>query len=152
MNPTFDSIDDLLLHIERISRGNHHVLKRWTAAQNFYHLASAFEGSLNGLAASYPLPVRVLARRLRWVITRFRFPPWLPIPSAIRESLDPPASCDFDTEKTRLVLAIHDFQRYTGQHPSHPVLGQLTRSEWIGFHLRHCEHHLSFISLKPTPL
>ncbi|MCA9135463.1 MAG: DUF1569 domain-containing protein, partial [Planctomycetales bacterium] len=42
---------------------------------------------------------------------------------------------------------IHRFEMHVDEHLPHPVLGTLTRSEWTGFHLRHCEHHLSFICI-----
>jgi len=102
----FDHLDDLLAHIERITADNHRTHGKWTAAQNFFHLAAAFEGSLEGSD-----------------------------------------SCDFSAQKKRLVQAIEAFRQHTQPHPPHPVLGQLTHDQWIGFHLRHCEHHLSFIGI-----
>ena len=152
MKLAFNSIEDLLAHIERITADNHHTLGKWTAAQNFFHLAAAFEGSLEGLPAGYPVLIRFVARRFRWMVIRYRFPPWFPIPSAIRYSLGPPDSCDFSEQKQRLVQAIEKFQQHTDSHPPHPVLGQLRHDPWIGFHLRHCEHHLSFIAIGHRPV
>jgi len=148
----FDHIDDLLAYIERISDDNHRTLGKWTAAQNFYHLAAAFEGSLEGLPAGYSPLIRFIARRFRWVVTRYRFPPWFPIPTAIRYSLGPPESCDFSAQKERFIQAIETFRRHTETHPPHPVLGHFTHDQWIGFHLRHCEHHLSFIAIGQRPV
>jgi len=147
MKLRFNRIEDLLAHIDQITTNNHQTLGQWTAAQNFFHLAAAFEGSLEGLPAGYPVLIRFVARRFRWIAVRYRFPPWVPIPSAIRYSLGPPESCDFSTQKRRLVQAIEKFQHYTQEHPPHPVFGCFTHVEWIGFHLRHCEHHLSFIAI-----
>lgn len=151
MKLAFNCIEDLLAHIDRITADNHHTLGQWTVAQNFFHLAAAFEGSLEGLPAGYPILIRFIARSFRWMVIRYRFPPWIPIPSAIRHSLGPPASCDFHAQKQRLVLAIEEFRHYTEPHPPHPVLGELAHEEWIGFHLRHCEHHLSFIAIGHRP-
>lgn len=97
------------------------------------------------LPTGYPKLVRLMVRPLRLIITRYRFPPWLPIPASIKFRLEPPDDAQFDEQKSRLLNAIHAFNSHDSKHPPHPVLGELTRDEWIGFHLRHCSHHLSFI-------
>ena len=39
------------------------------------------------------------------------------------------------------------FERLKANTPSapHPFFGKLTRNEWVGLQLRHCELHLSFL-------
>ena len=143
----FSNLEQVREHIQQIQFGNHSPTKRWSAAQNFYHLAGAFEGSMQQLPVGYPFLVRLIVRPFRWIITKYRFPPWLPIPAAIGHKLNPPENLDFGQQKKRLLAAITSFQQFHLDHPSHPVLGRLTRNEWIGFHLRHCEHHLSFIKI-----
>ena len=142
------SLAELKAHLQRIEEFNHRVMGQWTAAQNLYHLAAAFEASIEGLPVGYPGPVRLAVRPLRWMITRFRFPPGLPIPQAIRFRLEPPPDADFEEQKVRLLTSIDRFEGFTGQHPPHPVLGPLSREEWVGFHLRHCQHHLAFIAVE----
>lgn len=144
---SFRTMDELESFVDRIHANNHVTLGRWTAAQIFFHLAAAFDGSLQELPTGYPKVVRLLVRPFRLFVTRYRFPPWLPIPASIRSRLEPPDSVQFDEQKSRLVNAIHAFNSHVGNHPPHPVLGQLTRDEWIGFHLRHSSHHLSFIRI-----
>lgn len=127
-------------------------LGRWTTAQIFYHLAGAIEGSLEGLPQGYSLVVRLLVRPLRHLVTSIRFPPWLPIPQAIRFKLDPPSDAELMAQYERLMKAIDRFQSFQEEHPPHPVLGKLSRAEWIAFHQQHCRHHLSFIRLtKASP-
>ena len=145
MKLKFDCLADLLAHLDGITPDNHRTRGKWTAAQIFYHLAAAFEGSLNGLPAGYPFLTRWMARCFRWMIIRYWFPPFIPIPSAIRDSLAPPDTCDFLTQKQRLVHAIDAFDSHNQPHPPHPVLGKFTHEQWVGFHLRHCERHLAFI-------
>ena len=74
----------------------------WTLAQIYFHLAAAFEGSMEGLPPGYSRIARMIVRPMRSFVTNVRFPP-------------------------------------------HPVLGAFTKEEWTGFHLRHSEHHLSFV-------
>ncbi len=68
-------------------------------------------------------------------------------PASIRFKLEPSPNAEFAEQYSRLLDAIVQFEMHTVRCPPHPVLGKLTRTEWIGFHLRHCEHHLSFIKL-----
>ena len=144
----YSNLDELCAHIQLIERGNHSTTKNWNAAQIFFHLAGAVEGSMNQLPSGYPRLVRIVVRPFRWIITRYRFPPWMPIPGSIKQNLAPPDSSDFEEQKSRLLYVIGLFREFPKEHPPHPVLGALTRDEWIGFHLRHCEHHLSFIQQK----
>ena len=143
----FADLTELIAHTTRIDSANHWTTGNWTAAQNFYHLAGAFEGSVQGLPAGYPWAVRMILRPLRSFVTRYRFPSWLPIPAAIKHRLEPPSDLCFESQKSRLLEAIDQFAAYGEAHPAHPVLGKMSHQEWIGFHLRHCEHHLSFIEL-----
>ena len=144
----FSSLDHLRARVQRIKPDNHHVSGNWTAAQNLYHLAGAFEGSVTaGLPAGYSKAVRFILRPFRSVVTSYRFPPWIPIPAAIKDKLEPPRNVDFLEQKSRLLNAIDAFEEHDGNWPPHPVLGRLTQSEWTGFHLRHSEHHLSFVEL-----
>lgn len=144
-NMHFRTVDELEAFIKVIREDNRITLGRWTAAQNFAHLAGAFEGSVQQLPAAYPRIVRLVVRPFRSIVTKYRFPPWLPIPAAIKHRLEPSADAVLDEQRSRLLNAISVFNSHDTEHPSHPVLGKLTRDEWIGFHLRHSSHHLSFI-------
>ena len=124
--------------------------------QIYFHLAAAFESSVDGVPPGYPLAVRIAVRPFRWIVTRFKFPPRMPIPSAIRYKLEPPVDVNDSEQYKRLLLAIEQFVSHEGELPPHPVLGSLSRQEWIGFHLRHCQHHLAFVDrsvpkAEPTP-
>lgn len=147
MKLRFSSLDQLRDYVAGIQSDNHSTCKKWTAAQNFYHLAGAFEGSIEGLPEGYPNLIRMLVRPIRWVVTKYRFPKWLPIPRAIEYKLKPSEDLGFEEQKSRLLKAIDAFEVYTDDHPPHPVLGSLTHDQWVGFQLRHCEHHLSFIKV-----
>ncbi|WP_146519875.1 DUF1569 domain-containing protein [Stieleria varia] len=148
MSVHFRTIDELQSFVEMIREDNHETLGQWSAAQNFAHLAGAFEGSMQQLPAGYPRIVRIMLRPFRSIVTKYRFPPWLPIPAAIKHRLEPPVDALFDEQKSRLLDSIREFCSHDSEHPPHPVLGRLTRDEWIGFHLRHSAHHLSFIRIK----
>jgi len=143
----FSNLNELRDHVQRIEAGNHTTLKKWTAAQNFFHLASAFEGSLEGLPPGYPKIIRLLVRPFRWILTSYRFPPWMPIPGTAKFKLQPEDGLDFEQQKSRLLQSIDAFEDRDAKRYPHPVLGSLSFAQWTGFHLRHCEHHLSFVEI-----
>ena len=139
------SIEALRDEIERLGCSDCKMLGKWTKAQIYFHLAATFEGTVDGLPPGYPSVVRLMIRPFRFLVTRYKFPRWIPIPRAIAEKLTPPMDADCESQHERLLRAIDRFAEYEGVLPPHPVLGQLTRSGWIGFHLRHVQHHLAFI-------
>jgi hypothetical protein len=144
----FKSLDDVRREVDRIATSRHTTTGNWTAAQIFYHLAGAFQASLEGRPPSFPKWVRFVLRSSRWVVTRFRFPPFVPIPASVAEIMAPPADADLAEQHERLTTLIDRFEQHSEPHPPHPVLGALTREEWVGFHLRHCQRHLSFVRVE----
>lgn len=147
----FETLDDLRAELDRLGAATVEPVGGWTAGQNYWHLAAAFDASMRGLdaPASIPRPVRWLARRGRaLVLRRGWFPPRLPVPVA---ALVPPEDAD-ETKSLRLLRrAIDTFERTDGPPSRHPVLGPLTRDEWMAFHLRHCELHLKHLVPIPAP-
>jgi hypothetical protein len=139
------TLSDLRCEIERLGTAGNRTLGRWTVGQIYYHLAAAFEASVDGLPPGYTQVVRCLIRPFRLLVTHIKFPPCLPIPHAIAKKLSPPADVDCEEQYKRLIHAVERFDKYDGPLPPHPVLGPLSRQQWIGFHLRHSQHHLSFI-------
>jgi len=111
--------------VESIELDNHTTSGNWTAAQIFYHLAGAVEGSMEGLPSGYPMIVRGLLRPFRNIVFSYRFPPLVPIPSAIKFKLEPPADAAFEIQKSRLLDAVIRFNNH-----------------------REGERHLSFIAAK----
>lgn len=148
MTRHYQSLGDLRGHIEQLGCSDHETCGTWTVAQIYYHLAAAFEASMEGLPPGYSRMVRFVVRPMRSFVTKVRFPPWLPIPRAIRFKLAPPHTAICSEQLKRLLVAIAAFEMHPGPFPPHPVLGSFTKEEWAGFHLRHSEHHLSFIRHK----
>ena len=145
MPTRYRDLNELRQHILQIGCAARETRGDWTLAQIYYHLAAAFEASVDGLPPGYNRLARFIFRPMRSFVTKVRFPPWLPIPAAIASKLAPPKEVDCFEQHERLLAAIARFEKHTGPYPPHPVLGRLSKDEWIGFHLRHSQHHLSFI-------
>lgn len=146
----FNSLAALTRHIERMAdaaaAGDAKAIAstgHWSVAQNLYHLAGAFEASVEPPpAGAQRPPSRLRTWPLRLFAPRGRFPRNLSIPSEVRDRLSPPHDARFDVHLQRLLRAIESFGRATGRPPLHPVLGVLMREVWARFHLRHSELHL----------
>lgn len=145
MQVRLQSIDELRDLLEQLGYKKHRTHGNWTVGQIYYHLAAALEASIDGLPPGYSRFARLIIRPFRSLVTKICFPPWLPIPKTIAFKLAPPTDVDCGEQHARLLRAIDRFQHHEGPLAPHPVLGSLSRSEWIGFHLRHAEHHLAFI-------
>ena len=148
MSQRYEDLEDLRLHILKIGSEERETQGGWTLGQIYYHLAAAFEASVEGLPPGYHRMVRLILRPMKSFVIKVRFPPWLPIPQSIAFKLAPPAKVCCSEQYDRLLAAIVAFEKHHESHPPHPVLGSLTKQEWIGFHLRHSQHHLGFVKVE----
>ena len=64
-----------------------------------------------------------------------------------RPDMEPFRPDDNADAKAALEQLRKQFARLEKEAPTapHPFFGKMTREEWIGLHLRHCELHLSFL-------
>jgi hypothetical protein len=137
---TFASLDDVMPEVERLLAG-HTTVGRWTLGQICNHLASALRLTLEAPPSpAEPTREQRVARRLYF--RSGRFPDGMEAPVRV---LQPQPGLDAATETEALREAIARFASTTGPFPAHPVLGPLTREEWIRFHSLHCAHHLGFV-------
>ena len=140
---TFASLDDVMPDVEHLLRG-HITVGQWTLGQICRHLTSTFRWlSKRGPDATLP-PVPEAIRQRLLSVGRMREGVQAPHPSLL-----PPPDLDGRTEADILREAITCFASVTDPLPAHPVLGPMTRDEWIRFHCIHCAHHLSFAVPSP---
>ncbi|MFI5459471.1 MAG: DUF1569 domain-containing protein [Isosphaerales bacterium] len=141
----FDSLDDILADVERLAKSpNIKALGNWSPGQVLSHLAIALNKSIDGYENRPPALVRVVARSLfkRRFLTKtmsagFKLPA-----KAMDELTTPPVPFEEGLQSFR--QAIRRLKTETKRAPN-PVLGELTPAEWIQFHCRHAELHLSFL-------
>ncbi len=136
---TFASLDDVMPEVERLLSG-HTTVGRWTLEQICNHLASALRLTMEDPPSpAEPTREQRVARRL--FFRSGRFPDGMEAPVYV---LQPQPGLDAATESEALREAIARFASTTGPFPAHPILGPLTKVEWIRFHCLHCAHHLGF--------
>jgi hypothetical protein len=135
----FDRIEAIMPDVDRLIAG-HATVGRWTLGAICDHLARTINLALDSPPADAPATrEQVLNRRLFFRAPAFPEGQTPPLPAQTpTPDADPIASSE--SLRTALArLAAHD-----GPFPAHPLLGPLTRSEWLLFHARHAAHHLSF--------
>jgi hypothetical protein len=140
----FRSLEDVLAEAERLARDPARTLGNWSIGQILDHLAAWMEFSIDGVPARVPWLVRLFARPFRsWVLRRpmpagFRWPE----ETAKRVCPQRPVSVEEGLEHLR--RAVGRLRAESRRAPS-PLLGKLTPDQWEQLHLRHAEHHLSFV-------
>ncbi|HWE36874.1 MAG TPA: DUF1569 domain-containing protein [Isosphaeraceae bacterium] len=139
----FASLDDVMPEVERLLAG-HVTVGNWSLGQICNHLATAFHLVVD-VAPRDVAPGRreVLVAWLarRWFFAVDRFPTGVKVPSP---RLIPRPGADARREAEALREAIARFVSAPGPFPTHPILGPLTRAQWVELHRRHCAHHLGF--------
>jgi hypothetical protein len=143
-NLTFRSLDEVVADAEGlVSSPATRMLGNWPLSRLLAHLATAVNRSLDGIQDRAPWFVRFVARFFlkRRILTkglspgfrlpRKREPAFYPEVGSPREAL----------EKLRTAVSRVRTERMTARHPA---FGPLTHDEWVQFHLRHAELHLSF--------
>lgn len=149
-----------------------HVTGNWSAGQILHHLSRAIAGALDGFSGAMasrdtpPLPLRqtpILGRVLRrfdrqdadalrsLARRRLLIEAIVPCGPSIAhpEQLAPFAQVWTADAAAWLLAAIARIRDGAPmQHPS-PTIGPMTHEQWLAFHLRHAQWHLSFVHEGP---
>jgi hypothetical protein len=141
----FERIEDVMPEVDRLIAG-HTTTKAWTLAQILHHLSTSIRLSLApGLLPPEPAPDPDLERTYEIRRRRFfrsgRFPEGVEVPI---EVLNPPVDADEPIEAESLRAGIKLLESSEISFIAHPVLGPMSRQEWVAFHRMHCAHHLAF--------
>ena len=137
----FASLEDVGRESQALLKSGYQRVGQWSLGTLTDHLGKALVYSCEGFPRHWSRPVQRILRRLflKKLLsreqTRWRFP--APIGVDLHVS-DPDGVAS-------LLDGIERFQRQGSPRSQHPVLGELSREQWLQFHFWHCEHHLSFL-------
>ena len=140
----YDSLAELLDDARRINSSDTTTVGEWSQGQIFQHLGVTVDSSVNGFGFSAPWPMRfMLITFMKKKFLTKPLPAGFKVPAKLRKAI--PADATTTDEGLKLLEdAIQQFDAADSFAP-HPFLNQLTRDEWIAFHLRHAELNMSFI-------
>ncbi len=119
----------------------------WTPAQVIDHVAKGIGYSFDGFPsdARPPLPLRVILRMMKSSILHKPTKPGIRLKGRIAKALGPEDGVTWGQAMTRLRHAIGRAGKGERMIAASPILGAMAHEEWIQFHCRHAELHLSFI-------
>jgi hypothetical protein len=142
----FHSYDDVLADAESLMGNGYEREGNWNLGQICTHLSKTMNSSLDGFPKLLPWPVRLLIRTvaLRGILQHKQFDRRVAAPSYLM----PPETEDDKQGLEELRRALTRLKDHTGELKTHAAFGKLTPQQWFDLHLWHCEHHLSFLSLK----
>ncbi len=139
----YASLEDVLADADRLSSGSVKVLGNWSAGQIFRHLASAYNGSIDGFTMTFPWYLSLMAKLFKNKLINGPMPAGFKLPSNGARQMEPPPT---STEQglAELRRAVERLQREP-HRARHPMFGDLTRDEYNKIHLHHANLHMSFI-------
>ena len=137
----FDSLEDVLAHVESLARQPLAGLGTWTPAQNIDHVRRLIRVSHEGADFTMPLPARILGRLLR---ARILSSPIKPGMQTV-EQFQPPADITLDEAIAAFAEDARAASRPGAMRYPSPFLGALTYEQWEQLHCRHAEHHFANI-------
>lgn len=139
----FNSLEETVVEAGRLAADpNVKMLGNWPLDRLLSHLTVAVNSSIDGIPGQAPWLVRLLGPLIKGRIFRRGMSPGFRLPKKL-EAVAFPADASIDEALAKLKAAV---ARTTTERMSarHPVFGNLTHEEWVQFHLRHAELHLSF--------
>lgn len=141
----FASLEGILRDVEALgAKGPPRATGNWTPGQVLQHVAKGIGYATDGFPGPKAAwPVRVMGRLIRKRTLTKPTQPGFTLPRSFRFLLpDEPVAWEDGVKALRGVIARAASRRMT--HPS-PVFGALSHEQWVQFHCRHAELHLSFL-------
>src|SRR5271170_2646454 len=85
----YESLDQILADADRLTSGPLTTLGNWFPGQIFRHLATAFNGSIDGFKPGFPWYIRFMAGFFKKKLLNGAMPPGLSVPSKFAAEVMP---------------------------------------------------------------
>jgi hypothetical protein len=140
---SFRSLDDVVADADMlVAAPQTRMLGNWPLDKLLMHLATAVNGSIDGVSFRAPFYIRLVGPLIKRRFLTQKMPPGFKLPKGTEQGFFPSAgSAREAAEVLRKAIARLPAERMTSKHP---VFGRLSHDEWTQLHLRHAELHLSF--------
>ena|SRR5258708_17439591 len=140
----FRTFEEVRAELTRLEQGPVETTGQWSFFQIIVHLAKGIEGSMKGVRREMSFWRRHILGPLLYRLFAFRGY----IPKGIK---GPPADRIEGNETEAIAQfrkALEAFEKSEGPYSDHPILGQLTKKQWVVFHSMHFANHVGYIKLK----
>ncbi len=146
----FETIADILRDVEQLAAVSSETGEsicaegNWTPAQIVEHVTFFVDGAIDGFSFQAPLVFRIMGKFLRNGILNKPMKPGIKLPANMRVVLpDPEATWDDAVAALRNAVGrVESGERMT--QPS-PLLGAMSREDWVKMNCRHAEMHFGFM-------
>jgi len=140
---SFTSLDEVIADADKlVSSPNTRMLGNWPLGRLLTHLAHGIDRSIDGSTVKAPWVVRLIGPFFKGRILKNGMSAGTKLPKNVEVSLYPAVDSPQEAlEKLRAAVGRLRNEKMTAPHP---VFGKVTPEEWLQFHLRHSELHLSF--------
>jgi Protein of unknown function (DUF1569) len=140
----YASLDEIVADAERLSSVPVKTLGNWSAGQVYKHLATAFNGSIDGLPDAFPWHIRLMGRLFKKRLLAGAMPPGFKLPAEFAKAVLPePTATEVGLAELRAAIAR---LKRDSRRAKHPVFGNLSDEEWNRIHLMHANLHMSFLA------
>jgi hypothetical protein len=142
-NLRFTSLDEVVADAEKlVSSPTSRTLGNWPISQLLTHLAMAMNTSIDGISFKAPWLIRLIGPFLKQRILQRGLSPGFKLPREREAAAYPPANSP--QEALDILRKAAGRMRTERATVTHPIFGKMTHEDWIQFHLRHAELHLSY--------
>ena len=137
----FHSLEDVRDEAEALHKCGYQRAGNWSLGTMGDHLGRALIYSCEGFPRTWPRPIQWVLRglSLRKILARKTWHWRFPAPISVNWQA---------TDAQGVACLLHGIERFLQPGSTlcpHIVLGEMTREQWLQFHLWHCEHHFSFL-------
>ena len=142
------ALDALLARLAKLHDKRPRAWGKMTPHEMLCHLSDAFELALGErpFERRDTWKTRTIVRRIG-LHSSFPWPRGLETMPEVKQGCGGTAPTDFNADRERLIALMRRFVRPEASLGAHPVLGPLTRAEWLTWGYRHTDHHLRQFAL-----
>jgi len=142
----FESLEDILAHVEAVDPQRVVARGGWTPAQVVEHVATLIEFSIDGFPFKGPAPLRLIGRLLKRHTLQRGIKPGIKFPRTFAPYLNPPADVTWTQALEHLCQLVQRLRRGETMDAPSPIFGPMTDPQWRALHCRHAELHFSFLA------
>jgi hypothetical protein len=142
------AVDALVERLEKLHEKRPRAWGKMTPHEMVCHLTDSFQVALGERPCDRKdtWARRTFVRRIA-LHTTFAWPKGIPTMPEVDQGRKGTRPVEFAADRARLIEIIRRFDRPDTRYAAHPMMGPLTREEWLIWGYRHTDHHLRQFAL-----
>lgn len=148
----FESLDEIEAEAHRlVAHPDPPTTGNWTPAQSIWHVARYIRASVEGYPTQMPWLMRKFGPLMKRRTLERGFKPGWKLPQSTNQHMVADAQTTGEQAIEMMREWVHR-SKTDGFLPQNPILGPMTREDWIALHCRHAEMHFGLFDLAdPAP-